>query len=358
MLNSVIMGRLDGNLERVAFDIGNVKQILSRYKANMVFSADDPALFLEVDGHVCPVREPVNRDDIKPYFIVLESGVAFNVSDYQLLFNVKELSSNLLSGTDVTGHQYLCRQNDSEDFSSEVFGEKPEGENINMKEMEGLKDMIKDLKKGQFFEALTMEFSGKIKEIAQELIDFRKDLQKKIEPGIVEMASRDIPEASNQLEGINETLEESTMRIMDINEEQMEIINSQQINLGSFISGDGNSDGVSSLQGNMMDIIKEQKDVLKSVGDLCMKMMEPLSFQDLVGQRIQKVVKLVKSMEVRIEDLIISFGIKVQKHKEDPNKSFEELKQEVAEYKSELKGPLREGKGMDQAGIDELLAAL
>jgi hypothetical protein len=87
--------------------------------------------------------------------------------------------------------------------------------------------MIKKLKEGEFFELLTMEFSGKIKEVAKELIDFRKDIQSKIEPDIVEIASKDIPEASNQLEGINETLEKSTMKIMDINDAQMELAQNQ-----------------------------------------------------------------------------------------------------------------------------------
>jgi hypothetical protein len=63
-------------------------------------------------------------------------------------------------------------------------------------------------------------------------------------------------------------------------------------------------------------------------------------------------------MEMRIEDLVISFGIKLQKYKEDPTRSFEDLKIEVEEFKSELKGPQMEGEGMDQSAIDDLLGSL
>jgi chemotaxis regulatin CheY-phosphate phosphatase CheZ len=86
--------------------------------------------------------------------------------------------------------------------------------------------------------------------------------------------------------------------------------------------------------------------------------MEPLSFQDLVGQRIQKIIKLVRSMEHRIEELIVSFGIKLKNHKEDPTKSFDDLNKDVEVYLSELKGPQREGEGLDQDGIDDLLSNL
>jgi hypothetical protein len=73
-------------------------------------------------------------------------------------------------------------------------------QNLTLDETEKLKMFINKLKKGEFFELLTMEFSDKIKGIAKELIDFRKDIQTRIEPDIVEIASKDIPEASNQLE--------------------------------------------------------------------------------------------------------------------------------------------------------------
>ena len=87
-------------------------------------------------------------------------------------------------------------------------------------------------------------------------------------------------------------------------------------------------------------------------------MMKPLSFQDLVGQRIQQIIKLVGSMERRMEELIVSFGIKLEGYKKDPTKTFDDLNQDVAEYMIELKGPQRTGEGLDQAGIDDLLANL
>ena len=279
------------------------------------------------------------------------------------------LQNKLISGVDVTGHQHLCQMygktedtigQETQEFSIEGIDKKLQCGELSTEDTESLKEMIQKLKNGEFFELLTMEFSGKIKEVAKELINFRKDLQERIEPDIVELAARDIPEASNQLEGINETLEESTMRIMDINEEQMEIANKQAKLLGTFLSSNGNGKNkkVDIPLADALDMIDSQISIFKDIGNLSFNMMEPLSFQDLVGQRIQKIIKLVRSMEVKIEELIVSFGIKLQKHKEDPERTYEDLNQDVNEYLSDLKGPQREGEGLDQSSIDDLLANL
>jgi hypothetical protein len=127
---------------------------------------------------------------------------------------------------------------------------------------------------------------------------------------------------------------------------------------GQGTSAPGGNGGSADLPEPFVKILKEQTETLRTIGKLSMSMMEPLSFQDLVGQRIQRIIKLVKSMEMRIEDLIISFGIKMQRHKEDPSKSFEDLAREVEDFKSELKGPQSEGEGLDQDSIDDLLASL
>lgn len=365
---NMVMGNMDGNLERVAFSVNDIRQILNSSEANLVASGEEPGLFLELNGAVCPVQGKVDRKDIKPYFIILDSGIAYNASSYQILFNVKELPNSLLRGTDVFGREHLCQKymNGKDDSKAEdnniVYDEIQrtfQTRDLSSEDAESLKIMIQKLKEGEFFELLTMEFSGRIKEVAKELINFRKDIQERIEPDIVEIASRDIPEASNQLEGINETLEESTMKIMDINEELMEMANNQADILESLITGDGDVEQckIRTLD-EATETLERQAQVLRDIGNMSMQLLEPLSFQDLVGQRIQRIIKLVRSMEIRIEELIVSFGIKLRKHKEDPTKSFEDLKKEVDLYMTELQGPQREGQGLDQAGIDDLLEGL
>jgi len=471
-MHNAVMGSLDGDLKKIAFDVGQVKRILTRSGANIVHS-DNGTLFLELDGGVYPVECGPDKE-VKPYFIVLHSTEAFNVSEHRMLFEIRDLPNDLVMGTDIGGQEHLCRRHGHSrpalaqpcgetNLSLERIEAKLEREEVSPQEFAEIRNMIKNLRNGHFFEELTSEFSSKIKEIAGELIDFRRDIKKRIEPGIVEIASKDIPEASNQLEGINETLEKSTMKIMDINDEQMDLANTQVTRLQAVLGGNGGADIACSwdrgrqilremrevgnrlpeearqvmdfvipgmdtgeelmAQGGDMAAVQEalsetlltfeelirdigaeedtlqelnelctelkgmfedqgaegmspgevwngpdaealqkalgeQVEILRAIGGLSLKMMEPLSFQDLVGQRIQRIIRLVKTMEKRIEDLIISFGIKMKKHKENPDMTFEELAREVELFKSDLKGPQVEGEGLDQGDIDALLATL
>ncbi len=362
-MGNVLMGDLDGRIERLAFDTHEIEQIITRYKARIVSGTDDLD-FMEYLGRVFPVYGLQTKDDIKPYFIVLKSGVAFNANDYQILFNTEELPNGLLSGIDPSGKKYLCKRYQNGNSSTEPAIQKytlPNTQNLTFDETENLKDVINKLKKGEFFELLTMEFSDKIKGIAKELIEFRKDIQTRIEPEIVEIASKDIPEASNQLEGINETLEESTMKIMDINEAQMDAASTHYKLLERLLAkhSEGEGDIVVGLSlEEAMEAIENQIYFLKEVEQRSLNMMEPLSFQDLVGQRIQKIINLVRSMEIKIEELIVSFGIKLKKYKEDPEITYEELNKDVDEFMYELKGPQRLGEGLDQKAIDDLLNSM
>lgn len=375
-MNCAIMGNLDGDSTRVAFDLSEIRRIIHLDAADTVFSQNNQEVLLRIGDSVYKIENVQDKAEVGPYLIVLDSSKAFSVKEYQMLFDIKELSDDLLSGKDVTGRQHLCKRYNNNGGTSilfkapselEILNKKLEEGGIAQKELDDLKQLVRKLREGDFFAALTMEVSGKIKEIAQELIAFRKDLQSRIEPGIIDLARKDIPEASNQLEGINETLEKSTMKIMDINEEQMEIANRQltrlkglleQIREKSGTLGEHPQDSARTSNALMEEIVLQQIKAFEKISSLSLKMLEPLSFQDLVGQRIQRIVRLVKTIEERIEDLIISFGVKLQKHREEPTLSYEEVSEKAEEMRSELRGPAREGEGLDQQAIDELLASL
>jgi len=355
----MIMVSLDGNGDRMAFDVNLLERIVDQENTKLLQLPDDAGSLIEVDGRRYFVMGSSETNGTKPLFLLLRSGSAFRVKDYKLLFGVQNRSSRTVSGVDASGEEVSCVRWEDDAlknmyFQSSDLEEKLAAVNANLEELRDLKETFSKLRNGEFFQALAMEFSGKIKEAAQEFIDFRNDFGKRIEPEIVRIAANDIPEASNQLEGINETLEESTMKIMDINEAVMGLAEEHCSRLETFLS----NRKAEVPPDRMVEILREEMEGLRQIQSLSLKMMEPLSFQDLVGQRIQRIIRLVKSMEVRIEDMIITFGFKVRRHKEDPEKSFEDLRKEVEQYKSDLKGPQRQGEGMDQAEIDDLLATL
>lgn len=50
----------------------------------------------------------------------------------------------------------------------------------------------------------------------------------------------------------------------------------------------------------------------------------PMSFQDLTGQRIKRIINLVNQIEERINTMVLSFGIKLTEKKRNPHISSNE----------------------------------
>ncbi len=91
-MHSVIMSCLNGDEEKIAFDTHNILQIITSSEAKTISSGDERVLFVDLDGRVFSVKGFNEKKGLKAYFILHKSGDAYNVEDYQLLFNVKELS--------------------------------------------------------------------------------------------------------------------------------------------------------------------------------------------------------------------------------------------------------------------------
>ena len=83
-----------------------------------------------------------------------------------------------------------------------------------------------------------------------------------------------------------------------------------------------------------------------------------MSFQDLTGQRIKRIMSLVSQMEDRIKKMVISFGIQLTEKEKNPDISSEELQRAVKGKVLELSGPQKAGQGLDQGDIDALLSNL
>lgn len=93
------------------------------------------------------------------------------------------------------------------------------------------------------------------------------------------------------------------------------------------------------------------------------QIMTALSFQDLTGQRLKKVVAALEEIQNSIFDMYVSSGLMLKTSKEMPEKEVTEIaaesKRRMSEIKdvkdSELKGPSR---GTNQNDVDSLLADL
>jgi len=219
-----------------------------------------------------------------------------------------------------------------------------------------------------FFRSLASEMTGGVKDLALVLIDFRRELKSKIHPNITDIATKFIPQAADQLEEVIETTEIAANKVMDNLENMEENTGEIKKILSSLregamaVPGQGKDNHPIKIDEKTVKTIAPLIDYMESSTEdyvsLISDSFAQMSFQDLTGQRIKRIITLVSEMEEKIKNMVISFGIKLEEREKNPHISQDELQKVVDEKVEELSGPQRQGQGLDQSGIDDLLANL
>lgn len=138
------------------------------------------------------------------------------------------------------------------------------------------------------------------------------------------MAAHELPGARDELEAVIANTAEAAGRFMDVAER------------------------MGSLAGNLAD---EQGEVLAG---LSTEIFEASSFQDITGQRVNKVLGVLRAVEARLTALADLIGDEYV-GEADPE-AFDE-RGEVVDAEALKHGPQLEGQGNSQADIDALLAS-
>jgi chemotaxis protein CheZ len=217
-----------------------------------------------------------------------------------------------------------------------------------------------------FFKKLASEMSGGVKDLALVLIDFRREFKARIHPNITDIATRYIPEAADQLEGVIETTEAAANKVMDNLENMEQNIGGIKAVFTSLREGTTTIKGHEGVNQevrvdkktvkNIFPLIEYVESSTEDYMSMITDSFTQMSFQDLTGQRIKRIINLVSVMEEKIKGMVISFGIKLNEKEKNPDISQDELQRVVDEKVEELSGPQRNGRGLDQAGIDDLLS--
>lgn len=214
-----------------------------------------------------------------------------------------------------------------------------------------------------FFKEISYEMTGQVKGLASLILDFKKDLKSKIDPDLTDLTTKYIPQAANQLEGIIETTETAANRIMDNLENIEGNISEVKKIVSSFkngsitILGKRKKVGANSMQ-ILLPVIEDIESRLENNMSMISDSFTQMSFQDLTGQRIKRIITLVSQMEGRLKNMLIYFGIRLKEKEKNPDISMEELNRVAEEKESEVRGPQRSGQGLDQSDIDDILANL
>jgi len=184
-------------------------------------------------------------------------------------------------------------------------------------------DAARAMSQGDFKHEIKEELYGQLGDIARYINATIKKMQS-VEPNIAH-ASDKIPQASVQLSEISKATEEATHNVMTQVEK---VLDNHDLIIHHTESAERGNDLPNSL-GEVRNVVSENREILLDI-------ITGLSFQDLTGQKIKKIVGLIEDVEKRLLQLIVTFGLKSKDAAEDDStlKEFSDnptLKQDVVD---------------------------
>ena len=198
------------------------------------------------------------------------------------------------------------------------------------------------LTEGEFYRAISTDLQEGLKSIYREInsaATSTTDLPVVSDPVADEMFS----EASTQLGAILQTTEKATESIMELVEKHLDMNDRTMQLLASLENGTAKPE------------IEELRKGSEVLGADLMEIMTALSFQDLTGQRIKRIVAALRQIEKEVFELYMATGLSLKAMEQNPEQSVEEIRQISKARATELKGPQD---GSSQTDVDDLLSQL
>lgn len=187
-------------------------------------------------------------------------------------------------------------------------------------------------------EAFDPRLYGELGELAKFINAARKEMSD-LSPGMLQ--DEQLPEASDQLGEIVKTTEAATQRIMDACE-QLQGVNARVRDLLMMIDPPLDPDASAGIE----DALYEAENHVTTIYEAC-------NFQDLTGQRIQKIIKVLREIERQVFRMVIVFGLR------NKGEGLDAAERDALENEAALlNGPQKEGQGLDQDDVDDILAKL
>jgi chemotaxis protein CheZ len=207
------------------------------------------------------------------------------------------------------------------------------------------KNLSRALMDSEFYRTLSEELRSGLGTVYREINSARKESSGSPSPKPQhEDTSKLFMEASDQLDQILRSTEQATVEIMDIVEQHLDSASEIERAIARVIEKHGQDPDLQMLAlrfGGM------QQDL--------MSIMTTLSFQDLTGQRIKRIVDALKRVEAIVLELFLSTGLVLRARAEEPEKDLTEIREQSRQKVSTLHGPQADA---SQGDVDDLLASL
>ena len=205
------------------------------------------------------------------------------------------------------------------------------------------KNLSKMMLEGEFYKTINLELQSGLTNIYKEITSANKEVGSGVSMDKKETEEL-FSEASEQLDAIVQTTEKATEDIMGVIEKQMDL----QAKAGQKLKALKDKEF-------SKEEIEELIESNNSLNNDLMELMTLLSFQDLTGQRIKRIITALKQVQTTVFELFMTTGLKIKAKENEPEKANDEIEQETKKTMSELKGPQTK---VSQADVDDLLAEL
>ena len=211
-------------------------------------------------------------------------------------------------------------------------------------EREVAKTLTRTLLESEFHQRLNQEMRQGLQDIYKEINKAAKHDGEHAPQGDRQQTDQLFQEAAQQLDKILQTTESATTDIMDIVEKHMDLQARAADDLDALEKSQAAPEAVARL-----------RESNAALGDDLMRIMTTLSFQDLTGQRIKRIIEAIKKVEQIVLDLYLSTGLQMKAWAEEPEKDIKVLETEAKQKVSQLKGPQSK---VQQGDVDDLLSQL
>jgi chemotaxis protein CheZ len=187
--------------------------------------------------------------------------------------------------------------------------------------------------------------------VTRRLHESLKEFRSALDPRIKMMATQDMPEAADSLEHVIDLTEQAADKTMSIVEQAMadnERLRGLADDTFAVIESLAGYGVPPDAIGRLKSFESELSAHLLRSDAGCNDILLSQGFQDLTGQIIKKIIKLVHELEDQLVHIIRNFGVEVQM--EEPKAK------ETAGQVSDMKGPTSATR-VDQGEIDDILAS-
>ena len=204
--------------------------------------------------------------------------------------------------------------------------------------------LSKALLEGEFYRRVNVDLQEGLKQIYNEVKTARGGseivcIESEFDPEEI------FSETSDQLDAVLRTTEKAAVEIIDIVEKLQDLQSTVANIVQDFQSG-----GVTKANRDTLTQINQ------TLGTDLQNIMVSLSFQDLTGQRIEKIINSIRQIEKIVREVMLSTGLMIQQREKEPEKDIDSLSADAKNAAtSKLEGPAED---TNQDDVDDLLASL